>query len=100
MAGAPLRITRLRGFHDVHYEAERSSEGAGRGYRLIREQIGRTIVGQDAIIRPLLASVFAEGHVLLIGVPLLAGTAIFAWAADTYFVMQRPPADTLGAVIP
>lgn len=39
VAGAPLRVTRLRGFHDVHYESEPSGNGASRGYRLDPYQI-------------------------------------------------------------
>ena len=40
----------------------------------IREQVGRVVVGQDAVIEQLLIAILARGHCLLEGVPGLAKT--------------------------
>ncbi len=42
----------------------------------VRKEIGKVIIGQDDIIEQLLISLFARGHVLLIGVPGLAKTLL------------------------
>jgi MoxR-like ATPase len=42
----------------------------------IKREIGKVIIGQDEIIEQLLISIFARGHVLLIGVPGLAKTLL------------------------
>ncbi len=45
-------------------------------YSAIRREIGKVIVGQDAIIEQLLISLLARGHCLLVGVPGLAKTLL------------------------
>jgi MoxR-like ATPase len=42
----------------------------------IRTEIAKVIIGQDNIIEQLMVSIFAKGHVLLIGVPGLAKTLL------------------------
>ena len=42
----------------------------------ITQELGKVIVGQEAIVRLLLVSLIARGHCLLIGVPGLAKTLI------------------------
>lgn len=42
----------------------------------VRKEIAKVIIGQDDIIEQLLISLFAKGHVLLIGVPGLAKTLL------------------------
>jgi MoxR-like ATPase len=74
-----------------------------RDLRLL-EQIGRVIVGQDAIVRPLLAAVFCQGHALIIGVPGLAKTLMVKTLAQTLgwtfkriqFTPDMMPADIIG----
>jgi MoxR-like ATPase len=44
------------------------------GLKKLRDEIGRTIVGQDRVITELLISMLCRGHALLIGVPGLAKT--------------------------
>ncbi len=44
------------------------------GYRVIAEEMGRIIVGQQQVIEELLISLFSRGHCLLVGVPGLAKT--------------------------
>ncbi|HZO86758.1 MAG TPA: MoxR family ATPase [Chthonomonadaceae bacterium] len=42
----------------------------------IRSEIGRVVIGQDAVIEELLIAVFARGHCILVGVPGLAKTLL------------------------
>jgi MoxR-like ATPase len=50
--------------------------------QLIKKEIGKVIVGQNNIIEQLLISIFAKGHVLLIGVPGLAKTLLIRTLAQ------------------
>ena len=52
-------------------------------YRLITEQLGRVIVGQQQVIEELLVAMFARGHCLLVGVPGLAKTLLIRTLAET-----------------
>jgi MoxR-like ATPase len=52
-------------------------------YRLITEQLGRVIVGQNQVIEELLVAMFARGHCLLVGVPGLAKTLLIRTLAET-----------------
>jgi MoxR-like ATPase len=45
-------------------------------YKLLKEEIGKVIVGQDQIVMQTLLSIFSRGHVLLVGVPGLAKTLL------------------------
>ncbi len=45
-------------------------------YESMRAEIGRVVIGQDAVIEELLVAVFARGHVILVGVPGLAKTLL------------------------
>ncbi|MBN2296298.1 MAG: MoxR family ATPase [Pirellulales bacterium] len=51
-------------------------------FRLITEQLGRVIVGQENVIEELLVAMFARGHCLLVGVPGLAKTLMIRTLAD------------------
>jgi MoxR-like ATPase len=51
-------------------------------YRLITDQLGRVIVGQQKVIEELLVAMFARGHCLLVGVPGLAKTLMIRTLAD------------------
>jgi MoxR-like ATPase len=51
-------------------------------YNGIREEIGKVIVGQDAIVEQLLISLMARGHCLLVGVPGLAKTLLIRTLAE------------------
>jgi MoxR-like ATPase len=50
-------------------------------YRRMRGEIGKVIIGQDAVVEELLISLFARGHVLLVGVPGLAKTLLVSTVA-------------------
>ena len=51
------------------------------GYERIREQLGKVIVGQEAVIDDLLTALFCRGHCLLVGVPGLAKTLMISTLA-------------------
>src|ERR1700737_1162213 len=46
------------------------------GYRRIRKEMSKVIVGQERVLEELLIAIFAKGHCLLVGVPGLAKTLI------------------------
>ncbi len=51
-------------------------------YDTIRAEIGKVIVGQEAIVEQLLISLLARGHCMLVGVPGLAKTLLIRTLAD------------------
>jgi MoxR-like ATPase len=77
---------------------------ASQGYQRLREEIAREIVGQDQIVRQLLAAVFSQGHALIIGVPGLAKTLLVKTLAKALgwsfkriqFTPDMMPADIIG----
>ncbi|MBI1370572.1 MAG: AAA domain-containing protein [Planctomycetes bacterium] len=74
------------------------------GCQRLTAEIGKVIVGQDAIVRQLLSAVFCEGHVLIIGVPGLAKTLLVKTLAEALgwtfkriqFTPDLMPADIIG----
>ncbi len=50
--------------------------------RLIVEQIGKRIIGHDAVVEHLLVALFARGHCLFVGVPGLAKTLLISTLAE------------------
>ena len=77
------------------------------GYRNIRAQMGRVIVGQEQVLEELLIAVFSRGHCLLVGVPGLAKTLMIHTLADTLnlsfnriqFTPDLMPADITGTEV-
>jgi MoxR-like ATPase len=53
------------------------------GYRRIRQEMGKAIVGQGRVLEELLIAIFARGHCLLVGVPGLAKTLMIRTLADS-----------------
>lgn len=76
-------------------------------FEALRREIGRAIVGQEAVVRQLLAAMIAGGHVLLEGYPGLGKTRLvraLAAAVDLSFqrVQCTPdlmPADIIGTYV-
>jgi MoxR-like ATPase len=74
---------------------------------LIRQEIGRRVVGQPAMIDGLLMGILAGGHVLLEGVPGLAKTLAVRTLAEIFDVQYKRiqftpdllPADLIGTMI-
>ncbi len=73
----------------------------------IKEEIGKVIIGQDAIIDQLLISLFSRGHCLLVGVPGLAKTLLIKTLAEVMdlkfsriqFTPDLMPSDITGTEI-
>lgn len=73
----------------------------------IRSEIGKVLVGQQALIEGLLIGLFTKGHILIEGVPGLAKTSAVKALADTVqaefkriqFTPDLLPADLIGTEI-
>jgi MoxR-like ATPase len=73
-------------------------------YATVRAEIGRTMVGQDAIVEGTLVAILAGGHVLLEGVPGLGKTLLVRTLSEVLelsfsrvqFTPDLMPADILG----
>lgn len=76
-------------------------------YKLLQQEIGKVIVGQDDVIKEVLISVFSKGHCLLVGVPGLAKTLLVNTIADVLglsfnriqFTPDLMPGDIIGSEI-
>src|SRR5215472_10661172 len=79
----------------------------GNAYAALRTEIGKVIVGHDAIVEGTLISLFAGGHVLLEGVPGLGKTLLVRTLSEVLdlsfsriqFTPDLMPADILGTNI-
>ncbi len=79
-------------------------EKAATASERLEAEIGKVIVGQKETVRALLAAVFAEGHVLIVGVPGLAKTLlvktlgqVLGWKFHRIqFTPDMMPADIIG----
>ena len=52
-------------------------------YAELRSELGKVIVGQEAVVEELLIALFCRGHALLVGVPGLAKTLLISTLAKT-----------------
>jgi MoxR-like ATPase len=50
-------------------------------FKLLRQELGKTIVGQELVMEELLIALFCRGHCLLVGVPGLAKTLLVSTLA-------------------
>ena len=70
-------------------------------------EVGKVIVGQDAVIREVTTAIFAGGHIILVGVPGLAKTLLVNTVAQALglsfnriqFTPDLMPSDIVGAEI-
>ena len=75
------------------------------GYRRIRTELSKVIVGQDEVIEQVLVTMFSRGHALLEGVPGLAKTLLISSLAESLhlsfkriqFTPDLMPSDITGA---
>jgi MoxR-like ATPase len=58
-------------------------ERLNEGYKKIKSEIGKVIIGQDQVIEQLLIAILARGHCLFVGVPGLAKTLLISTLART-----------------
>ena len=73
----------------------------------LRDEIGRAVIGQDAVVERLLVALLANGHVLLEGMPGLAktllvrslGTALGVQFERIQFTPDLLPSDVTGTMI-
>lgn len=76
-------------------------------YGLLKQEIGKIIVGQDEVIKSVLISIFSRGHCLLVGVPGLAKTLLINTIAQTLglsfnriqFTPDLMPSDIIGSEV-
>src|SRR5271170_4008540 len=54
-----------------------------KSYHDMRSELGKVIVGQEAVIEELLVALFCRGHALLVGVPGLAKTLLISTLSRT-----------------
>jgi MoxR-like ATPase len=83
------------------------AEQAGETLARVRDEIGKSVFGQERVIEMTLAAVLAGGHVLLVGAPGLAKTRLVEamarvlgldWAR-VQFTPDLMPADILGSEV-
>ena len=55
----------------------------GKVFQQLKQELAKTIVGQDDVIERLAICLFARGHALLMGVPGLAKTLLISRLAQT-----------------
>src|SRR5579864_7577067 len=68
---------------DLAAEELAAVEKLQRGYHNMKSELGKVIVGQEAVIEELLIALFCRGHALLVGVPGLAKTLLISTLART-----------------
>jgi len=77
------------------------------GYRAIKAELSKVIVGQEKVIDELLIALFCKGHAVLVGVPGLAKTLLISTLARTLgltfsrvqFTPDLMPADITGTEV-
>jgi MoxR-like ATPase len=93
--------------HDMRPEDLEAVRQLQEGFRSIKEQLGRVIVGQDQVIEELLIALFSRGHCILEGVPGLAKTLMISTLSRSLslafsriqFTPDLMPADITGTEI-
>ena len=68
---------------DLGAEELAAVEKLQRGYHNMKAELGKVIVGQEAVIEELLIALFCKGHALLVGVPGLAKTLLISTLSRT-----------------
>ena len=69
---------------DLAAEETAAIEKLQRGYHNMKAELGKVIVGQEAVIEELLIALFCRGHALLVGVPGLAKTLMVKALANGF----------------
>ncbi len=76
-------------------------------YEMLRQEIGKVIVGQDDVVKNVLISIFSKGHCLMVGVPGLAKTLLVNTISNVLglkysriqFTPDLMPSDIIGTEI-
>jgi MoxR-like ATPase len=82
-------------------------ERFGEQYRRLKSEVGKVIIGQDAVVDLVLLGIFSRGHCLLVGVPGLAKTLLVTTVAKALglssnriqFTPDLMPSDIVGSEI-
>ena len=69
--------------NELHDDDVAAIDELRQDYQLMREELGKVIVGQQSVIEQLAICLFAQGHALLMGVPGLAKTLLISRLAET-----------------
>src|SRR3954463_9399287 len=64
-------------------------EQLSRAYRVMRNELGKVIVGQEEVVEQVLTAMFCQGHVLLVGVPGLAKTLLVKTISDVLHLSYK-----------
>ena len=92
---------------DVYQSDVQAVDTMASYYKLLKEEIGKVIIGQDDVVRAVIISLFSNGHSLLVGVPGLAKTLLVSTIADVLdlefkriqFTPDLMPSDITGSEI-
>src|SRR6202167_1889662 len=92
---------------DLAAEELAAVEKLQKGYRDMRSELAKVIVGQDLVVDELLIALFCRGHALLVGVPGLAKTLLISTLSRTLglsfnriqFTPDLMPADITGTEV-
>ena len=84
-----------------------AADALAQKYQELKNEIGKVIIGQEAVINRLLIALFCKGHTLLVGVPGLAKTLLISTIADVLdlsfnriqFTPDLMPSDIVGTEI-
>ena len=68
---------------DLGHEELAAVEKLQQGYHNLKSELGKVIVGQEAVVEELLIALFCRGHALLVGVPGLAKTLMISTLSRT-----------------
>jgi MoxR-like ATPase len=82
-------------------------EQLSRAYRVMRNELGKVIVGQEEVVEQVLTAMFCQGHVSLVGVPGLAKTLLVKTISDVLhlsfkrvqFTPDLMPSDITGTAV-
>lgn len=86
---------------------EKETEGFRQRFQSVRDEVAKVIVGQDSLVRDVLITLFARGHVLIEGLPGLGKTLLVRTLGAVLdlefsriqFTPDLMPADLLGSEI-
>jgi len=92
---------------DLVAEELAAVEKLQQAYHNMKSELGKVIVGQEAVIEELLVALFCKGHALLVGVPGLAKTLMISTLSRTLglsfnriqFTPDLMPADITGTEV-
>ena len=82
-------------------------DGLAKDFQRLKEEIGKKIVGQEAVVEAVIISLFSNGHSLLVGVPGLAKTLLVSTISEVLdldfkriqFTPDLMPSDIMGSEV-